>query len=251
MNALSISATPWDERPLGLRTAEFKHAPIEPGQKCDWLGIQNTEVAGRLPDVIYGRLPADDIEALAAAQHAGFHFVECSMDLALKLNNAWSPPKYASKPLSIEPAKSADIEAVEELAASMFEYGRFAEDPVFAREKVALRQRSMVRDLHKQGASVHVTRANGQVAGFMISKRDTAVATSQLILGGVDPNFRMLTYRFWATCLESQRSTGSTLVTTRVSAANVPVLNLYSAFGFSVTSTLWGVRWLRRGAKSE
>ena len=100
----------------------------------------------------------------------------------------------------------------------------------------------MVNDLTEK-YTTFVGKVEDKIIGFMILNHDGNEV--DLLLGGMHSDFRHLSYSFWNRVFNEYKDRGVRKFNTTISAANIPVVNLYSRFKFKFSQALYGFRKFR------
>jgi len=241
---LECRRTPWDERVFGFPCAEITYFQAEHQaagldvlhQFETWAQVQRVQFA-------YGRFESTRLVKQLVHQ-AGFYFAEASYRIRhnkLQVSEAFDR-LIRPGPL-LEPAKEDDYEALRIILASDFEHGRIHEDPWVEPALASLRYRNWVTDLLAQQHEVYAYRLKGEVIGLHIQRGEGEKV--DLVLTGVKRSYALLGVSLWAEVLRLNRLRGVRETHTLISAANVPILNLYRRFEFQIESLLLGChkRW--------
>lgn len=241
---LECRRTPWDERVFGFPCAEITHFQAEHQaagldvlhQFEAWAQVQGVQFA-------YGRFePTRLVKQLV--HQAGFYFAEASYRIRHhKLQGSEAFDRLIRPGPLLESAKEADHEALRTILASDFEHGRIHEDPWVEPAVASLRYRNWLTDLLAQQHEVYTYRLKGEVIGLHIQRGEGEKV--DLVLTGVKRSYALLGVSLWAEVLRLNRLRGVRETHTLISAANVPILNLYRRFEFQFESLLLGChkRW--------
>lgn len=236
-----VRLTPWDERALGVRTAEIAH-----------LACESVEAATRLLDQIeswcrdqnvryvFGRIDANNAPAKGAVLERGFDIVESSLALSrAHLGNLPDVPR-GMKP-ALRPAVEADIPALRAIARDDFAHGRFLEDPAIDRHAAANRTANWIEDMVSQGLA-QVAESRGRLIGFHAERVASDRPHADLLLTGAAAPYAMLAFPLWVVALESLAARQVKTCSTLISTANIGVVNLYARLGFHYDTALFGFR---------
>lgn len=187
------------------------------------------------------RIDSRDIHITKALGSMGYHMTEIVMKVTGVLSKLEIDDTQFSK-FTFEEATQNDYLTIGEYAIKFFNHGKFHEDPLIDRPSADVRNLNMVVDLTKK-YSTYVGRVNGNIIGFMILNHEDTVV--DLLLGGMHSDYRHLSYSFWNRVFSEFKDKGVKKFTTTISAANIPVVNLYSRFGFKFSEALYGFRKFR------
>lgn len=188
------------------------------------------------------RIDCKDIPITKALGKAGYHITEITMQVTgvlprLKIDNTQFN-KY-----TFERADKNDYKVISDYSVKYFNHGKFHEDPLIKREFADRRNINMVNDI-TQKYTTYIGRMDQKIIGFMIlNKKNTEV---ELLLGGLNPQYQHLSYSFWNRIFNEYKGDKHIKkFTTNISAANIPVVNLYSRFGFKFSQASYGFRKFR------
>ena len=238
---VSVRLTPWDERALGMRTAEINDISLLSMPNAHKL-LRQVEGWCHAQQVryLFGRIDARQSVGKLALLGTGFAIVECSLTLS-RAGFAGLPPVPGSMKPSLRPSTAEDLPILQQIARTDFAHGRFLEDPSIDPDLAARRTAQWIGDLINQGLA-YTAVARGQVIGFHAERLHTVRTHADLILTGTGSRYAVLALPLWVTALESLASRGVVSCSTLISAANTGVINLYSRLGFHHHTTLFGFR---------
>lgn len=236
-----VRLTPWDERALGMRTAEiagFAPTSADNGsallaQAEDWCREQGVRY-------LFGRFDASLAHAKQAILAADHAIVECSLTLSRR-GFAGLPAVPASMRPVLRDFVESDLPELQRIAAQDFLHGRFLEDPSIDPVLAAKRTSNWIGDLARQGLA-RTAESGGRIIGFHAERLSADGRHAELILTGASSRYAMLGVPLWAVALESLAGRGVASCSTLVSAANTGIVNLYARLGFRYDSTLFGFR---------
>ena len=236
-----VRLTPWDERALGMRTAELVRLDVET-REAGTAVLEQAELwcAGHGVRYLFGRFDAASAPAKAAVLEGGHAIVECSLTLARNGFNDLPAVPMRMRP-GLREVMDADIAELERIAYDDFHHGRFLEDPAIDPTLAARRRANWIGDLVRQGLA-RTAELGGRVIGFHAERMDLSGQHAELILTGATARYAMLAMPLWIVVLESLRDRGAMSCSTLVSAANTGIVNLYAKLGFRYESTLFGFR---------
>lgn len=177
-------------------------------------------------------VPASSPPLLVALQTAGFVCVDLSLTMTLH-NTKRRPRQLAAA--SVRVAVPEDAAGIEEIADTAFDFGRYHRDPRFPREHANRRFSAWVaKELGspQPGMKFFVCGEAGHPTAFMLVQVEEKRA--RWYLGGVSRTASngLLGPMLFAAVLNEMEQAGIRSVTAKISAANTPVLNIYSALGF-------------------
>jgi hypothetical protein len=240
---LECRRTPWDELVFGFPCAEITHFQAEHeaagldvlSQFEAWAQSQGVQFA-------YGRFEPTQLVKQTVHQ-AGFYFAEASYRIRHhKLQGSDAFDRLIRPGPVLEPANESDHEALRNILATDFEHGRIHEDPWVESAIASLRYRNWFSDLLEQH-EVFTYRSNGKVIGLHI-QRSVGVKVD-LVLTGVKRSHALLGVSLWSEVMRMNRLRGINEMHTLISAANIPVINLYRRLEFQFEVLLLGFhkRW--------
>ena len=175
------------------------------------------------------RVAASDTALSALLLQTGFVYVDFALlTTLLKLE----PAPLPKTGFTLRQAEPADHEAVYQICANAFHFGRYHTDPHFPRELANRRYLQWIRRALSgadPGDVVFVLGRPGKVIGFMhVALHES---NADLRLGAVAPG-SSLGFWLYTETLRAVHALGARSVSTGISAANVRVMQIYSALGF-------------------
>lgn len=237
---LEFRDAPWDERTLGYPCLEITAVAGDADAALgDLLREFDAVARTRSTGFAYARISADARAQRRAFAAAGFYFAESSYRLAhTQVQRSGDLDRWIRRGAALRPATPDDYPAMEAILESAFEHGRFHEDPYISREVAGLRYRRWLGDLVVQGAELYAYVAGADLIGLHVQKRHDDIA--DLILTGVQTSHALMGVPLWAEVMRLVRTQGAREARTLISAANVPIMNLYSRFSFTFQALLCG-----------
>lgn len=238
---LECRRTPWDERVFGHPCAEIT--------RLDVAGADDTAVMSLLARFdtwaveegvrfAYGRFTPSAQEK-RTLHLSNFYFAEASYRIRhTRIQSTETFDRLIRPGPVLEPAREEDYPALQDILAEDFLHGRIHEDPWVSREDAAQRYRLWLLDLVAQRHEVLTYRLKGEVIGLHVQRATDTVA--DLVLTGVKRSHALLGVPLWAEALRLNRLRGIREAHTLISAANVPILNLYRRFDFQFEALLLG-----------
>jgi len=239
-NLLAYENAPYDGSPLALsanKITEFK------AQDESIASLLLESFEKRSKDIDYSSIRVDsrDIHLTKALGAIDFHMTEIAMKVTGVLSKLPIDDSQFSK-FTFEEAVEEDYSTISRYAIKYFNHGKFHEDPLITRSSANTRNINMVNDLTAK-YTTYVGRVNDKVIGFMILNQESTQV--DLLLGGMHIDYRHLSYSFWNRVFNHYKGKGVKKFITTISAANIPVINLYSRFGFKFSQALYGYRKFR------
>ncbi len=238
--ALEYRDAPWDERTLGYPCLEITAIRGDlDAELAQVLTDFDAAVQQRGAGLVYTRVPADARAQRRALNDAGFYCAEVSYRVAhSQVQKATETDRFIRRGAELRLAVPADYPAIEEILGTAFEHGRFQEDLYLGRDVAGLRYRRWLGDLVAQHAEIYAYVAGAEVIGLHVQHRIGDAA--DLILTGVKTSHALLGVPLWAEVMRLVRTQEIREARTLISAANLPIVNLYSRFGFSFQELLCG-----------
>lgn len=236
---LSWRPAPWDAAVLGHGCAEILSCEAaDAAALTELLAAFNQLAVDQAIRLAYTR--AEPTAMHKQAFHAaGFYFAEASYLISQpRLQASAGHDRLVRRGLSLAPAEPGDLPAIRDILANDFAHGRIHEDPWVRPDQAAARNRAWLDDLLRQGHEVLAYRHGDSVIGLHI--QHSAGSRTDWVLTGVQRSHALLGASLWAEALRLNRLRGLREVHTLVSAANLPILNLYRQLGFQFDSLLCG-----------
>jgi hypothetical protein len=240
-----IGIVPWDTQIFGFPVAEFAPANARALWKQS-AGLQRMlrEYAERnRVALVCARLPAlrcDDIAALGDMQ---FRVVDHALDVRqTRLQRVKIPMRCGN----LRPAIPDDLPAIEQIAETSFQFGRYHTDGNFPRHLANRRYGYWVRKAMESLSESNlmlILESGRRVTGFFDVKVTGHVA--ELKLGAVDiaSENGLLGYQLYVGTLGRLQALGVDEVMARISAGNTGVMNLYTTFGFQFSRPEVVLHW--------
>lgn len=236
-SVMHFRPTPWDTRLFGFNTSEIMEIRYRDGDALSELLQRYDEYNSRQSvKFTYMRIDANDRLLKRKLQDSGFYYAETSICVTKKDLPTYENPYHISIPLAAP--VDEDFPQMREIAKNDFFYGRFHEDPHVDIAKARERYMNIIDDQRELKRDFLVYKRDGEVVGFHI--QSVSESTSAMILTGTRKERSLVSYYFWASILKNLKERGIREASTVISVANVPIVNLYSFFGFRIEKTLVG-----------
>lgn len=237
---LVCRTTPWDERIFGHPCMEILGIEgADDAQLASLLAQFDDEARSRGVRFAYTRIDGESAALKRAMHEAGFYYAESSYRIVhRKVQKSAHFDKLIRRGPELVPADPAHFDAIRQILAEDFNHGRIHEDPWVARDIAASRYRHWLSDLAAQRHEIYVYLLGGEVIGTHIQRRHGAVA--DLVLTGVKRSHALLGVSLWAKVMELLRTQEVAEAHTLISAANLPIMNLYRNFEFHFDEFLCG-----------
>lgn len=240
-NFLVEEVAPWDGIPLSMRAVNIKEF-VSADEHSGFVLLSMFESRNRDVQYTSTRIDSRDTHLAKALSQAGYQMTEIVIKVSGGLTTLPIDDRQFNK-FVFEEASEDDHHTLSEHVVAHFDHGKFHEDPLIERRLADSRNVNMVGDLTRK-FTTYVGRVNDDIIGFMIlNRKDTLI---ELLLGGMHPAYRHLSYSFWNKLFFEYQKQGVKKVTTTISAANIPVINLYSRLGFKFSQALYGYRKFRK-----
>lgn len=189
------------------------------------------------------RLPAEVLPLIHACEDLGFRFCECQIQLRRRITARIPVPTNAYDHFSV--TDDRDLEAVLELAGTIFSHDRFSLDPAFGPALSRRRYQAYVRRSFLAPDEIVLAlrdRSNGKIVAFSTDRR-TSPTEMRALLGGVGEEHQRtglaLVHDHFGN--NFALDLGIRAVTTVVSAAHHAVVNIHVGhMGYQVTKT-WAI----------
>lgn len=239
-NVLEFRATPWDARAFGFSTSEILSIRYSNRTQLDEL-LQSHLLRAQDQGVkfSYCRINADDHPLKMALQLADYYYAETSILLTKADVHKENFGKIFKNNLHIsKPQSEDDYAQIKFIAQNAFRYSRFHEDPNIPPEKAKLRYFNWIDDLQLQKKEFLIYKTENTVHAFMTFSVDKESVT--LFVGGSDEGKGFLTPFFWSSFFTELQRRGVKRVGGIISAANMPMFNLYIKLAFRVDKVLLG-----------
>ena len=236
---LDYRPTPWDEIIFGFPCAEILSLTATNDEELTHLLTEFNAVAIR-SGVKFAYSRVDSSARNKRAFHAaGFYFAEASYKIQntrIQASSKFDCLIRSGPELVL--ATPDDHEAIREILAEDFKHGRIHGDPWVTQQQAADRYRNWLLDLINQEHEVYTYRNKGEVIGLHIQFGSDQSA--DLVLTGLKRSHALLGASLWADVLRMNRLRGVHVVHTMISAANIPIINLYRHFEFQFEAFLCG-----------
>lgn len=211
---------------------------------CDLCSLETEYVRRDNPLYVICKLPAEQIADIHRLEDSGFRFVEFQMKLRGTLRKTYDTSGYNYSYLPVN--GSEDLQAVLDLASTIFEHNRVSRDPFFHRwdgrnisgERY---RRYVLKSFEATDECVYrlVDNSAGKIVGFS-THRILSPTSALLLIGGVQNDARNLGIGaindYFA--LNELKRKGVKWFHTHVSGSNYPIINLeVRGIGFRVVQS--------------
>jgi GNAT superfamily N-acetyltransferase len=233
---LTFARVPWDSELLGLEVVELRLREDDPaaaGQAlANWL---RSRTPGP-PLLQYLRTDLANVARGEELAHLGFYPVELTYEISLPLHRLGSVAPGWKPRASLRAAEPSDLPSLLTIAGSAFHADRYHRDPHIAASRADRRFSSWIADglKAKEPVFVYENLRTLEILGFF-HWRPTGDRTVDLRLAAVHPRFQGtgVGASMYEAVLGELRALGHETATTRISAANLDVVNLFARLGFT------------------
>ena len=232
----------WDEEHFGFVVGRVEHLQgVDEEVLTCLVGEAVRQLEARNARMCSARLSGDALAAIHSLEAHGFRFQEQTLNPWYDLSN-WDPRVHGVT----RPATPEDVPQLRAIARSAFRTDRFHRDCRFDKDKADGVYDKWVLSWHdnsRPGRYSRVLEVQGRVAGlftFEIIKPHGQHGADVASLGlcGVDPSASGVGNGFRMYCdMVDEAAKLARFAVARVSAANPPVVNLFSKLGFRLTSS--------------
>ncbi|MDI6046667.1 hypothetical protein [Flavobacterium yafengii] len=232
--------TPWDEKSIGLKTAEIIINKIsDPGNFKETYNYVELDLINLGVEFIYTRINCDDIKLRFDVQDCGFYYAETSVEVFN--NNVKKFQKNKLPKISYEIATNNDeYLIIKKIASESFNYGRFHEDINIPFSKAQIRYYNWIDDLIEQKAEIYVAKVGDTIVGFNIQKTNYSENSTVLVLAGCNTGAEIFASSLWNEIILHNKLNDINKISALISASNIGVFNLYVNFGFKIKNTFFG-----------
>ena len=229
--------TPWDKRAFGLETSEILNIKFTDKLEGLFELIDKENIKNNIA-LSFFRHDSNDQQLKRIATSKKFFITEFSL---YAYNYDLSNIKKSRLNLDFMLLKKDNIKEVnevKEIASTSFCHGRFHEDPIVGLELAQKRYNFWIDDLI-DSTNVYYFKIKNKVAGFFCYK--VSDEWLDLPLAGLSEDAKGIGGFFWANMFNYlYLESGIKKIKMLISGSNIPVINLYSSFGFSFRDPLFG-----------
>ncbi len=227
-----ITLLPWDIETFGFGVADYQIDDFDSGSQVSsrisehlqgWAGSHNVELVGT-------RVPASDIRRIYFFQSLGFHYIDMTLLLRYeKVRSAAYPPAE----LMVETAAADDMEQVMQICGVAFQNGRYHADARFPRDLANRRYQEWVRrtSLPESRQVLLVVKTGGEVRAFSVVQIDGEQGCLHLYAVAPQWQGKRIGVGLIASTLRYFQQRSVSVVTLKISASNMPAVNLHVSLG--------------------
>ncbi|MGE4133583.1 MAG: GNAT family N-acetyltransferase [Bdellovibrionales bacterium] len=234
-----VEPQPWDSNLLGRqcgRVVDILGNSVNPDYRALPDGLRQAGM-----DYVILRRPQDRWAELHALEAAGFRILDGILTLHRDLKVT---PAQSQKGIRL--AGEADADGLGQMAARVFRYSRFHNDPLLSDEIAAKVHYEWTRNscLGSAAKAVLVAEEDGKPAGFVTCK-DLGGGSGQINLVSVDVGFQG---KGWARKLSEHAcawfsENGFSQVEVQTQTSNFSAMRAYLGAGFAVEKSWFTLRW--------
>lgn len=229
-----VALLPWDTQTFGFAVGvyELGDAPVVVERMADFQSALNTWARAYQVELISCTAPGDHFVWHALLAQSGFTAVDFSLRGDRDLRTGPELPEVRAV---LRLATPDDEPAVLRLAQGAFRFGRYHSDPRFPKLLARRRFRHwMANALKRVGKCerVYVVGPPGTVTGFYHALLVDTLADLRLAAIDRQAEGRIAGKDLYAATLQALQADGASRATGKISAANVPVVNVFAALGF-------------------
>lgn len=229
---LTVRETPWDARVLGVDAEEIV---VDASDIREALGAYETRCAILQVGFTSVRFDATQSDTRLALEEAGYRQVGTYFKVCNDVSR-W-PPRIPLPDLpsgvATRAATADDLPRLREMVMNWFAFGPFFDDPRITFHAAKLRMCNRLGSLLTDARLVVCPTEGKPMAFFAYGP---PAKTVELILAGVAPG-PIHGRPFWASVITDIYRAGATEAWGYISAANLPVMNLYASLGFRFVET--------------
>jgi hypothetical protein len=238
-NYLHYHDTPWDTQVLGYKTNEIDEIVYSNEYQLNML-IEKFEGYCINQKYLFTniRINPEDKILRKVLNQLGYFNAETSLLVERGTNSFNVDNSVRNLKFTLRDYNVNDLDELQSMANTIFNHGRFFEDPYISYEQAKLRNKNWSNDLLAK-SNIYIGEINTTIFGFMALNVENNKAVLQL--GGVKNSFTMYSYSFWYKIfLEIIDKYEVKRISGLVSASNIRILNLYSYFNFKISNTFFG-----------
>ncbi|HYX20097.1 MAG TPA: GNAT family N-acetyltransferase [Thermoanaerobaculia bacterium] len=234
-SGLSAARVPWDSELLGFSVIEMRAGGVHPelaGRALrDWLAREASH-----PLLLVLRTDPADVALGETLARIGFYPAELSYELSIPLRRLGSVAAHGRPGARLRPAEPRDLPALDEIARSAFRADRFHRDPHVPGTGADGRYASWIAEGMTAGEPICVyeNERTSETMGFF-HLRETGARSIDIRLAAMHPRFQGtgLGAVMYEAVLSEWRDRGFDSATTRISASNLEVVNVFARLGFT------------------
>lgn len=244
-NYINYRFTPWDSKIFECGTSEILEIYYNNEANLTLLLIDfEKEMDRNKISFTYIRINSNDKLLKVLLQKSGYYFVETSLSVSLNNLRKHNFKSIFRNDLKLIKPDEIDFIQIKSIAQNAFNYGRFHEDLYIDENKAKERYFNWIDDLRKQSKNFLVYKVENEIISFLIYELINN-NTVELILAGSNVNRGLMSPYFWSSFMTYFQENEIKKVKTIISSSNLPILNLYNKFNFTVEETMFGFHKFR------
>ena len=222
---------PWDSDYFGFKVGTLtlgtgaEQSPDHLSQAlAQWMEREELEL-------VSAQVPGDDFASIGNLSRTGFIFVDLALVAHLRRLDRVPPPR-----LEVRLAADWETEPLVEIAGQAFKFGRYHADARFPRQLADDRYRHWVRNAisaRSPSEFIYVCGPQGSPSGFIHAKIEDTVADLRLAAIDAEQSTAFTGESLFSGALRHLAAAGARSAKAQLSAANTPIVNLYSSLGFT------------------
>jgi GNAT superfamily N-acetyltransferase len=227
-----IALLPWDIETFGFGVADYEIDDFDFSSQDSsrisehlqgWAKSHDVELVGTT-------VPASDIRKIYFFQSLGFHYIDMTLLLRYeKVQSAAYPPAE----LAVKTATADDMEQVMQICGVAFRNGRYHADACFPRDLADRRYQEWVRrtSLPQSRQVLLVVKTKEQVRAFSVVQIDGEQGCLHLYAVAPQWQGKRIGVCLIASTLRYFQQRSVSVVTVKISASNMPAVNLNASLG--------------------
>lgn len=232
---LAFARVPWDSEVLGFDVVEVRLREDDPAGAAEALANWLPSLASSPLLLVYLRTDIANVALGEELAHQGFYPVELTYEISIPLHRLGSVVPGWRPRGKLRAARRSDLPSLRAIAGSAFQGDRYHLDPHVPSSRADARFDSWITQGTKTGEPIFVYEdpRSSDVLGFVHWR--SVEKNADLSLAAVHPRFQGtgLGASMYEAALLECRTLGHKSATTRISAANLDVVNLFARLGFS------------------
>jgi hypothetical protein len=230
----SVALLPWDIEIFGFPVGEYQCGDRE-ALAAAVVEVRNALTAWARQEAIAvcaASVPASNRELIALLPKFGFAFIDFCVQVTLPGLQA---ARIQASRYQLRRAQPPDADRIRQIACGAFQFGRYHVDPAFPRELANARYRQWMENALAESADctlIYVIEDETGVQGFYHVIVDDGTADLRLAAVDISMQGTLIGFDLYAGTLLRLKEAGVRQVVSKISCANTPVMNVYSALGF-------------------
>lgn len=240
-----IACLPWDEAIFGFPVADLSLSGDAPaaGPSVALREALDEFCRRTKAELVSAHADGADTAAQAMLIAAGFLPVDFGIGATIRQLKPESLPKQR---FPLRPAEPGDREAILRIARSAFAFGRYHGDPGFPRDLANRRYAEWIKnalDSVNPDDHVFVLGRPNAVVGFIHAAICDGHADLRLAAADPENQSGFAGFALYSETLWAVEALGARSASTRISAANIRVMNLYAFLGYRFFDPQMTLHW--------